>query len=459
MPNEVKIEITGDSTGAVGAATETKDAIKDLGGAAGGSVSQGMKDLGAETEKTSEKFITNRREVRSAFNALSEAFGMGRLGGLVAGGFFASIAAMAASVNFLKWTWNELKNTISGPIDIGLPPDAHSRITAVAEAWNDYATARAKILAEQNTPQTAAGEQEKHLVNELKLIHEVLAAQKEKALADLEMQKAQMAPEVYAGSRANIENIFAEAGVKADEHNRYQQTVNKQTEAANLEFDAQIKMRQALLIKLAPKETAEANEKFYAEQSAKAEIALKTIKDRIDLIVRVSKPDQVAEYEGASGKLRGLKEGYDYYTRYGLTGAADALALEKTRAAQAQALIDSGAGYKAREDAARKQRDELTGTAGRENAEAAGIRGQIPGGLRDQAAQTSVDQYVAGLHRESADKIAGGSAETAQAVRHFTDTAVAGFSNIATVVGEHDRRLDQLARQISAMAGHTFGGQ
>ena len=57
--------------------------------------------LGAETERTTEKFVTNRREVRAAFNELTQAFGLGRMGGLVAGGFFAALTAMAVSVEFL----------------------------------------------------------------------------------------------------------------------------------------------------------------------------------------------------------------------------------------------------------------------------------------------------------------------------------------------------------------------
>ena len=368
---------------------------------------------------------------------------------------------MAEAVKFLKWSWDQLKESVNGPLDIGIPPDLHSKISAAAEAWNDYATARAAVMKEQGTPKTAANEQEKHLANELRLIHEVLAAQKGKALADLELKKDSMDKDAYAGARANIENIFAEAGIKADEHNRYQQTVNKQTEAANLEFDAQIKMRQALAIKLAPKETAEANEKFYAEESAKAEAALKVIQDRIAFIKKVGNPDQQADYEGPWGAAKKVFDRNLYYHRYGGTEAdfKGNLANEELRAVQARALIDSGAGYKTREDAARKQRDDLTAAAGKENAEAAGIREQIPRDLQDQAAQKSVDQYVAGLHRESADKIAGGSAETAQAVRHFTDTAVAGFSNLAAVVSEHDRRLQELQSQIRYLPGHSFGGQ
>lgn len=458
-PGKIRVVIEGDSSSLKDSATAGKESLAGLKDSISKSTPE-LKELGAETGKVSEKFIENRREVRAAFNELTQTFGLGRLGGLAVGGFFAALVGMAEAVKFLKWTWDELKDTISGPLEIGIPPEASAQITTAAEAWNNYATALAKGMAAQDSPESRSNEQEKHLENEIKLIHEVLAAQKEKALADLQIQKGSLKPEEYEGARANIENIFAEAGVKADEHNRYQKIVNKQTEAANLEFDAQIKMRQALAIKLAPKETAEANEKFYAEQSAKAEAALKLINDRIAFIKKVAAPDIAPDYEGPFGGARKLLDRYRYYNRYGGTEAdfAGNLQIEEQRKAQAQAIIDSGASYKTREEDAAKKRDELSQDAGKETAAAAGIRAQIPTDLKEQSNQNAVDQYIAGLHEQSAERIAGASNQTVMAVKKLTDTTLGGFDTITQILIQHDQRMNQLAARLNATPSHTNSG-
>jgi hypothetical protein len=148
-------------------------------------------------DKTTEKFMTNRREGRAIGNEISEAFGLGRIGGLLVGGLFATVVAATESIKFLKETWQGLKDTINGPIDIGLLPGSSDTISTAAQAWDDYATARAKVIAAENSPESAAGAREKALTNELTLIKEVLTAEKEKALADLDLQKGTLSPEAY----------------------------------------------------------------------------------------------------------------------------------------------------------------------------------------------------------------------------------------------------------------------
>ena len=131
--------------------------------------------------------------------------------------------------------------------------------------------------------------------------------------------------------------------------------------------------------------------------------------------------------------------------------ARDALDIEEPRKAQAQALIDTAETYKNREEAARKQRDELTGAAGKENAEAQGINKQISVEKGFDDKQAAADQYIAGLHQQSAAQIAGASGQTTRAVQHLTDTTLSGFGSIVSVLAEHDKRMDQLARQIVSL--------
>lgn len=447
----VKVVIEGEQTVAP-AATAAKDALGDL-KQSEAQGQAGIKELGAETEKTTEKFITNRREVRAVGNELSETFGLGRLGGLMVGGVFAAIVAVTESIKVLKSTWDSLRETINGPIEIGIPPEAPAHISAAAEAWDQYATARAKVLAEKNSPESGASAREKQLDNELKLIHQVLTAEKEKALADLEFQRSSMSPELYKAARANIENIFGEAGVKADESNRFDKIVAKSDEAANLEIDSAAKMTQANSVKRAPDNVAKANEKYLDELATKGEAALKEINERIDLIKKVAKPDEENDYAGGLGEFRKIRDRITYYQRYGGTAAdfSGNLAVEEHRKAQAQALIDHAANYKTYEDSAQKKVKELTTSAGEESAKASGLREEVVEDTKFNAQQNSTDSYVASLHQQSATKIAGASAETTAALQNFLDTTLNGFADIHRTLRENDAKLRGiLSREASS---------
>ena len=459
MPDtDFKIQIISDAdnTGFKSAAAASADLNKEM-----GVITVSNADVEAATKKTTaavaegtEKFGGSRRELREAGNELGRAAGISRLGALALGGMAAAAFAAGKAVEFLKDTWDTIQESITGPIQIGLPDDAPGKISAAAEAWRDYAAARAAVIAAQNSPEAGASAEEKKLANELKLIHEVLAAQKEKALADLESQKGSLSPEAHAAARANIGSIFGEAGTAADEKTRQEQIANKATEATNLEIDAQKKTAQALAIKSAPKDVAEANEKTLDENAAAAEKAKKDIQDRIDFIKNCQTRTVKADYAGVMGKVQAHLDAGRFHFRYGDSASIeDALGIEQPRLDQANAAINAAKTYRDRQTAAAAEKKRLMDEAGNESGRAAGLRDEVNTDRANAAQQSGVDTYVAGLHDQAAQKISGASAQTTQAVQKVLATTIGGFADVHAVFQKHERQLADQAAKIRALTG------
>jgi hypothetical protein len=440
------------------AGQSSEDMAKKMGvvTVSGSELKQILEKTGEATGKGTEKFVEHRRELREVGNELGRASGLGRLGGLALGGLAAAAFAAGKAVEFLKDTWDEIQNTIKGPIEIGLPENAPAHISAAATAWNQYAEARAKVIASSQGAEAGASAQEKALANELKLVKEVLAAEKEKALADLEMNKDQMSPEAYQASRANIGNIFDEAGTSADQKNRRALIANKYTEAASLEIDARNKTQAALAIKAAPPAVAEKNQKTLDENAAAGETAKKEITERLAMIKRLRKADagnKPTEYEGFDGYLRQLGEGAKFFQRYGYTvDTSGAQKQEEHRLTQAQAQIDTAAEYRKRQAENSSKQSKLMEEAGTESGKAANLRAEAAGDTKVEARQNAVDAHVAALHQSSASKIAGASTQTVTAVAKFTAAAVGGFADVHKQFSNHQTQLDDMRRQIQSLA-------
>ena len=465
MPDqEFKILITGDAGSLVGAAGQGGDAMKklkvdtlDLSDETKRSLNMmppledNLKKGGKAAEEAGEKFGGSRRELRLMGNELGRAVGLGGAGRMMLGGIALAAFGTAKAIEFLKGTWEDIQDAIKGPIKVGLPDDAAAHISAVATAWNQYAEARAKVIAAQNSPEADASAEEKYLANELKLIKEVLAAEKEKALADLELHKGEMTPEAYKAAQANIKNIFGDAGTKAEETNRQQQMANKAREAGNLEIDARNKMQSALGIRVAPKAVAEANQKTLDENAAGAEKAQKEIKEHLALLDRLAKPEN-AEYEGVGGKLKKQGDIWEFYKRYGYSGTiADAHGIEETRQGQAQAQIDAARTYNENEEAKREAQKKLTDGAGTESGKAANLRGAAKTESDFESRQNATDAHVAALHNASANKVIYSSQQTAQAVEHFTGVVAGGFSDIKAVLLKHQQEIEANKGHIRAI--------
>lgn len=459
MPDqEFQILITSDAdnSGFKSAAAESQALAHEM-----GVINVSNEDIEKATRKTTdavkegtEKFGESRREIREVGNELGRATGVSHLGGLFLGGVAAAAFGAGKAIEFLKTSWETLAESIKGPIEVGLPENAPAHISAAAAAWQQYATARTAAMASANGAEGTASREEKKLANELKLIHEVLAAEKEKALADLELHKGEMTPEEYKASRENIGNIFGEAGTKADEASRQQQNATKEREAFRLEREARQKTEEALGIKSAPKAVAENNQKKLDENAAKAEVAKKEIDERIAMIDRRLKAahgGDVPEYTGSFGKIQqGYEEGA-LYGRYGLEYMEDARKVEETRRSQAQAQIDVARSYREREGENSEKKKKLMEEAGAASGKASNLRGEIGDDKAAAAAQHSVDAHVAQLHQSSVNQTVAASRQTVQAVQYFTAATVGGFADVHAQFVNHQSQLNELRGQIRSL--------
>lgn len=373
-------------------------------------------------------------------------------GGLI-GKITTGAIAAGLAVELLKSEWDELQETINGPIEIGIPEDAAKNINNVADAWEEYAKARKRAIDAAHGADAAASIRQKQLNDELKLIRETLSAEKEKALADLELNKSKMTPEAYNAARANINNIFDEAGNRAEARNRSQQTANKYDEAYGLDNQAREKMAQANATKAANPEVAVAYQKQLDENAANGEKAKKIEAERLALIERQSKAaagQDVPEYEGSLGKIKKWLEGIQVYERHGPMTYSDMRNIEQTRMDQAQASIDRANFYRKHEQDAASERKGLIGEAAADSAKAAGLREEAGRDRKFESQQNSVDSYVAGLHRENTQQIVGANRQTAGEVRAYTDSILGGFRDIQVELLNNRREINALRAQIKS---------
>ena len=425
-------------------------------------VGEATKNTTKQVGENAEKFAENRRELREAGNELAKFLGISEGGLLAMGETAAAIFVMGKALELLKNTWEETQASINGPIKLDVPEDAPAHISAAATAWNEYATARAKVIAASQTPEAIESGAEKSLANELKLIKEVLGAEKEKALADLELKRDQMTPDQYAATRANIGLIFGQAETDAEARNRRAQIGLKTDEVANLQIDAQRKTEQASALHTAPKNVAEVNQRELDDQADDAQKAVKEIKANIELIRRWDakhKGQRAPEYEGLAGQLLSRQEEFTFKNRYGYGATAeDALAIEQTRLDQAQGIIQRDVNYKLNEEEKSKRRTDLMNQAGTEAGQAEVLKSQIKQDTAFDQQQQQVDAQVAALHQASARDVVGASLQTVGAVRNFTQATLGGFADIHRVVSANQRDLDALRAQFQTLAAQIANG-
>lgn len=386
------------------AAAEAKDFARGM-----GVVTVSHEDLEKATKKTKEavgestgEFSKARREIREVGSVLGNTIGISHLGGLALGGVAAAAFGAAKAIGFLKNTWDEIKGTISGPIKVGLPEDLATKIYAAAEAWEAYAAARSKVIAADNSPGSVAGREEKGLNEKLRLIHQVMKAEEEEALAALKLKKDQMSPEAYKAAEDNIKSIFGKAGTKADEENRGALISVKDREAYALEMSAREKTAQASGIKAAPEAVAKNNQKTLDENAAAAATAKTEITERLAMIDRVERGSHggsVAEYEGSYGKIQQFSEGMVNYQRYGPLTFNEMRGIEKPRLAQAQAQIDIADTYNTRQQKNAAEKKRLMEEAGTESGQAVVLRSEMARDYSSARTQAGVDNFSNLEHR------------------------------------------------------------
>jgi hypothetical protein len=376
------------------------DLLKDTGKVAGGTadasgdLAAATKKTGAATDEATGKFSASHREIRMLGNELGRVAGVSGMGMLFLGGVAAAAFGAAKAIGLVKTVWEEIQATIKGPIQIDIPPEAAGHITALAEAWNAFAEARAKVIAAANTPQADASREEKKLTNELKLIHEVLAAEREKAMIEAGDDKA---------AQERVREQFDHAGKMADEDSRQKQIKVKEDEVAKLVADAQRKLKAAGEIPVTNEEDAQKRQKVLDENAAAAAADLKQREERIAMIDRVSQykaGGTVAEYEGSTGQIKRLAEEAKLYAGWGNMGdLAGYRASETTHAGLDQASIDRAETYRKTEEEKRKRKTKLGEEAGTESGQAEVLSGQIADDKAAATAQATADAQVAALHK------------------------------------------------------------
>jgi hypothetical protein len=326
----------------------------------------------AATDKATDSFGSSRREIRILGNELGRVAGVSGMGTLFLGGVAAAAFGAAKAIGLVKTVWQEIQATIKGPIEIDVPPEAAGHITALAEAWNAFAEARAKVIAAENTPQAEAGREEKKLQNELKLIHEVLTAEREKAMIEAGSDK---------DAQQRVKDQFDHAGKQADEANLQQQIKVKEVEMARLVADAQKKYTEAGNIRVTPEDEVAKRQKVLDENAAAAAADLKQRQERIEMIDRQTKykaGGAVAEYEGSIGQVKRLAEEAKVYAGWGNMGdLAGYRASESTHAGLDQASIDRAETYRKQEEERQNKRKKMLEEAGTESGQAEALSREI----------------------------------------------------------------------------------
>lgn len=458
MPEqEFKLLITGDASSYVGATGQAGDATNklkidtsDLSDETKRSLGlldplkENSKDLGTEVEKAGEKFGGSRRELREMGNELGRATGLAGAGRLMMGGIAVAAFAAAKSIEFLKNTWEQIQESIKGPVNIEIKDDA-ARISAVAKSWNEYADARAKVIAANNTPEKLAGQEVKALEDKLKLLKDILKAEEEEALANLSTKKDSMTPEAYAAAQAQIKKNFGEKETSANEQSEQDKIKIKQQEADRLEADAAAKKKAADAISTgdSPKDQeAIAIAKKNAEDAKSKLAALDDKMQRNQRLGEYWKGGSPVDYEGLGGKAKLLGEAKDFWNDYGYgKDTTSANAIEQQRKAQLEASIRSGAFVEQDQKTRTEKKGKLLTEAGDESGQASNLRDEIKQMMAEAIRQALTDEGTSALKNAGGALAREGAAEnnntpagTADAVAALRGGQQAGQQVEATLV-------------------------
>ena len=355
MPDqEFKIAITGDAASAVGAAQQTGDSLKKLKVDTTGLSDETKKSLGilSETndstkafgraaEETGEKVEKlSRREIRELGNELGRATGLGSIGRAALGGIALAAFAAGAAIEFLKGAWAEMKEAVNGNIEINVKTDDAAKIQSVAEAYASLAAALRKTREAQSSPQTAAARDISDLQTKLKLIQEILQAEKTEQLANLEAQKDHMSPQAFEAARQRIEASFAGKESSAGFDEKQAEIERKQQELAELES-------RAAQEKAAGEDTAKRGGVIATakEQAEAAKEQLKKIDEQLEMVKglhdQATGRQSLPKYEGVEGKYQEASDLLSFDKMAGRDGTYKSViaGLELQRAQAQSALV------------------------------------------------------------------------------------------------------------------------
>jgi len=410
--------------------------------------------LSESTKKATGSFSESRREIRMVGNELGRAAGISNAGGLALGGVAAAAFFAAKAVGFLASTWNEIQKAIEGPLKLEVTDAASENIGKVANAWDQYATARAK--ADEHSPETAESAAEKRFTHELDLIKQVMEAEKKKALAELEAKKDSMTPGAYAAGKMEIENAWSTASAAQKEKTEDAILAAKQNEAYQLSLKA-VKDKAAAEAIVVPQDSDHGGIGFVLKKNAEdAKNAIPEITEQLAMIERLHKSATgqfVLEYEGVGGAAKNIQDYQKFVRDYGYRGDLGyAKENEGRNLSQAQAAISTDNLFTADVDTKTKKKEELGTKAGEEQGSADKLYEAI-GNLIAEQVQTSIANAITrGLGDASAS---AGKLSPAEAVAQLRENyaAVAALQQMLTEAIENHSSfmVPQIQEAIAAL--------
>lgn len=441
------------------------------------SVREAIKKNGVAMEESlveGEKENISLREKREAIRALTTSFP-----GLREAAIFA-LNPMTLALFGLGGAWElfnkrvEMAEETLGALEM---PDLGGDIESaknLAQAWDGVHQAVAAALEKYNSAEGIFNRAKTAIQDELKLTKDLLDAEKQKALADLELNKDQMGPAAYAARKNQIENAFGKKNTDAERQAEQQELARKVEEQANAAITARNKLNAANAIKL-----PESEEVFSAQQAA--------LKKRVDFYRQTAeeakkRADQLRDLQGdinaggVSGLLRSVPGAVKFGMAYGynMTGG-EAIHMQDKQARDAEETAAAIERTIASRERLKKQRDTLRdqGTAAETKATELGL--ELPddqrrlarnnagadqaNSIRAAAGQENVVAQI--LEKNGGDQVAALQEMERAAGLSARDVAIIGdriakhFDTIPDVMIRLEKRLESMNARILRVENNT----
>lgn len=201
-----------------------------------------------EAAEATDKFEVSKRELLESIRGLTREFPL--LGEavklafnpftLIVGGPILAFEALEKVVDLVKEDLTE----IAMP-DFDLP-----KVDAATAAWRGLANARRDANAEFNDPDNIYKRATAELQAQLTATKDLMEAEKQRALATLELNKESLAPGDYAARKSRIETAYASQESQAQRAETQQELARKYEQQANAQMLADQASRSAAAIKL-----------------------------------------------------------------------------------------------------------------------------------------------------------------------------------------------------------------
>lgn len=440
---QYKLQTIFDSTGTKEATAEFKK------------VEEAATKAGEEQVKASDKAFASHKDLRAAVHGLSEEFPMlGQIGRLALHPIGLVVAGIAGAFAIWKTRVQELASTLAGVELPDVSDDRVGRVLKAASAWKEYGDALKHTVDQYNSVEQASARAGKALDAESERQKKLLESRKALELADLERQKSGLAPGQYELAKANIEDFYEQAGIKASREAKQKRLFEETKESDALLADAAKKKQEAANIHVVDEKQ---EERVLAKSKRAADAA------DADLEERKKRMKELFDFnEGLMGPIDAAAYPFKYFTRYGSMKGTEAIAQEQQNINTDQGIIDTynRAVTKSQGRAdLRKRRSELESEAGKERGEGENLRTSLlgPGGKLDQFDADNANQdtvarnnALAGAYKASgqvndkAHEVVTGITRAVEEGTKVMASAVDSLASLHAAQKELDQRIKSL---------------